>query len=85
MSTTRFWEEVVDGLNISALPPMQCLTIQAETDTIFEAPPQCIAVRSIVLEPDPRYFWLGDFDVLINEEIVATCEGDADSCEIVLP
>jgi len=81
----HFWEEVSEGLNISALPSMQCLTIQAETDVIFEAPEQCVAVRSIVLEPDPRYFWLGDFEVLLYDEVVAVCDGDAETCEIILP
>ena len=81
----RFWEEVSEGLNISALPPNQCLMIQAETDVIFDAPEQCLAVRSIVLEPDPRYFWLDDFEMSIDDKVVASCEGDAESCQIILP
>lgn len=81
----RFWEEVVEGLNISALSPTHCLMIQPETELIYDAPTECTVVRSIVLEPDPRYFWLVDFDVSIKGEVITTCESEADSCEIIFP
>lgn len=79
-----FWEEVEPELNLSALPPTQCLVIEPETGLTYNAPPQCSQVRSIVQEPNPRYFWLEDFEVFINGELVATCDGEADSCSIDL-
>lgn len=79
-----FWEEVALGLNISALPSTQCLMIQPEAGSNYVAAPECTQVRSVVEEPNPRYFWLTDFNVLINGEVVTTCDADADRCEITL-
>jgi hypothetical protein len=83
----RFWEEVSDILNISALPSTDCVTIVPEDNLTYAAPPECRQVLSIVQEPDPRYFWLDDFEVLQEGEVIATCEGeaDADRCDILIP
>lgn len=82
----RFWEEVSDILNIQALPPMECVTIEPESELTFTAPEECIQVRSIVQEPNPRYFWLEEFEVLNDGVPIGTCPGvDAGGvCDIVL-
>ncbi len=82
---SSFWEEVADNLNISALPSGHCLLVQPENDLTYVAPSECVSVRGIVQEPDPRYFWLGDFEMLINGEVVATCVGELGLCEVVIP
>lgn len=82
--TATFWEEVASGLNISALPAGQCVIIEPESENEFMAASQCAMVRSVVEEPNPRYFWLSDFDILIDGEVIATCSGDADSCQLTL-
>lgn len=79
-----FWEEVTDILNLSALPAGQCLAIEPESGITYVYPPECTMIRSIVQEPNPRYFWLGDFEVLIDDEVIATCDGEADNCMITL-
>jgi len=82
----RFWEDVSVILNIEALPPMECVTIEAESEISFAAPEECIQVRSIVQEPNPRYFWLGEFGVFDGGNLIATCPGDetGGTCDIVL-
>lgn len=82
----RYWEEVTDILNIAALPSAQCVMIVPESDITYDPPAECVQARSIVQEPDPRYFWLGEFQLLNAGEVVATCSGDEDSgsCEVVL-
>jgi hypothetical protein len=79
-----FWEEVSPGLNLSALPASQCLVVEPEDGNEYIADRSCTEVRSLVQEPDPRYFWLGDFEVIRDGEVIATCDGDADRCELTL-
>lgn len=82
--TGTFWEEVSDVLNISALPPNTCLIIEPEDSLTYTYPAQCVEVFSIVEEPNPRYFWLGDFEVLINGQPITTCDGEADTCTLAV-
>lgn len=81
-----FWEEVSDILNLEALPPNQCLMVQPESGIVFDAPPQCTLVRSIVQEPDPRYFWLAEFDVMFDGVVMQTCPGqpNGDTCDLLV-
>ncbi len=83
---TQRWEEVVIDINIGAVPANNCLQIWQQDAGEFEAPSQCEFVRAIVFRLPSEIFWTsGEFEVLKEGDVVATCQADAGQCEVTLP
>jgi hypothetical protein len=80
------WEAVGDDLNLSALPANNCLQIWQRDAGDFTAPAQCSYVRSVIFLAQNRLFWTqGSFEVLVDDEPVATCQAEDGQCSVSLP
>lgn len=79
------WESMNSDLNIGALSRNHCLQIWQQHAGDQTAPAECGYVRSVVFEPASNLFWAqGTFEVLLNSEVVATCEANTRQCEVDL-
>jgi hypothetical protein len=79
------WEAVGDDINLSALPANNCLQIWQRDAGEFTAPAQCGYVRSVIFMAQNNIFWSqGSFEVLVNDEPVATCQADDGQCSVAL-
>lgn len=82
----RDWEALNSQLNIGAVSQGSCLQVWLQTAGSFAAPAECSYVVSIIFSPQNELFWLaGTFEVLIDGEVIATCDAAAGVCGAVLP
>ncbi len=80
------WEVPADEINIGALPANHCLQLSGfSVNTGINFLPQCSFVRSFVTISEDNFFWVdGTFDVLIENQVIATCNADDSMCEFRL-
>lgn len=87
-SASGDWEASEWGNNAErTLRPNSCLRLRDENVTTAQPPPQCTNTVAVARVPAADMFWVGveTFDVLINGEVVATCESAAGRCTVTLP
>jgi hypothetical protein len=80
------WAAVTD-LDISALPSGHCVQAWSWLDAeSHSAPSDCRIRRSVITISPDEFFWTrGDFQVLRNDQTLATCSADLGRCEVRLP
>ncbi|MEL6406412.1 MAG: CAP domain-containing protein [Chloroflexota bacterium] len=83
---SQSWEVPADEVNISALRPTHCLQIGGFTvsNTVLTLD-GCGFVRSLVTISEDNFFWIeGTFDVVVDDEVIITCEADAGLCSFII-
>ena len=83
---SQSWEVSADEVNISALRPTHCLQIGGFTvsNSVLTLD-GCGFVRSLVTISEDNFFWTeGTFDVVINDEVIITCEASAGFCSFII-